>query len=130
LASKKISELTAVTGVTNDDLMIVVDMAGPTTNKITVKDFVNSIPSNTSFAANVSVSGVLTGNVVTVTGNATFDSANYLVGNNVIVKKTTVPSSSTDTVTAADVGKIWVVDGFLYYQANATHYRRVAGSTF
>jgi len=130
VASKKITDLSAQTGVTADDLIIVVDMAGPTTYKITVANLVNSIPSNTSFAANVAIIGELTANAATFAGNVSADTIKYVVANNFLVKKTTTPSSSTDSVTAADIGKFWSDGSFLYAQANATHYKRVAIATF
>lgn len=131
MASKKITDLSAQTGVTADDLIIIVDMAGPTTYKLTIANLCNSIPSNTNFTANVSVSGTLAANIASFVGNVSVDTATkYLVVNNFIVKKTTTPSSSTDTVTAADVGKIWTDGSYLYAQANATHYKRVAIATW
>lgn len=130
MATKKISELSAVTAVAANTLLVVVDSTGPSTAKIQLKDVVNNIPSNTLFSANVSIQGTTTANVVTATGNVTFNTTNYLIANNVLLKKTTTPASSTDSVTAADVGKFWSDGNFLYFQANATHYKRVAISTF
>lgn len=130
MASKKITDLTAVTSVTADDLIIVVDLAGPTTYKMTIANFVNSIPSNTGFAANVSILGNLAANTASFVGNTDFNTAKYVVANNLILKKTTSPASSTTGVTAADVGLIWTDGSFIYAQANATHYKRVAIATW
>lgn len=131
MATKKISELTAVTSVLANTLVVVVDSSGtPTTAKIQFKDVVNSIPSNASFSANVSVLGSLTANAVSATGNVSFNSANFTTANNLLLKKTTTPANTTDVTSSSTVGQIWSDGSYLYFQANATHLKRVAISTW
>ncbi len=130
MATKKITDLAAITAVAPNTLLVAVDSTGPTTSKIQFKDVVNSIPSNATFTANVTVNGTLTANVLSASGNVSFNTASYLIANNVLVKKSTTPASSTDSVTAADVGKLWSDGNYIYFQANATHYKRAALSTW
>lgn len=130
MATKKITELTAATGVAANTLLVVVDSSGPTTSKIQVKDFVNSIPSNATFAANVSLLSTTTANTLTASGNVTFNTANFVSANNLLIKKTNTPASTTDVLSSAAVGLMWSDGSYIYLQANATHVKRVALSTW
>lgn len=129
MASRKITDLSALTSTSGDDLLVVVDMAGPTTYKMTISAFTNAIPSNTNFLANVTSAGVLTANVLTATGNVTFNTGNtYLTANNLVLKKSTTPANTTDV--PGVVGSLWSDGSYLYYQSNTTNVRRVAISTW
>lgn len=130
MAAKKITDLTAVTSMTGDDLIVIVDSSGPTTYKMTVADFCNNIPSNTTFSANVTMNLNLTANTATATGNVNFNTANYLNANNIIIKKTNTPANSTVVVSSGGTGHMWSDGSHIYYQANATHTKRVALSTW
>ena len=130
MATKKITDLSAATSVSSDDLMLVVDMAGPTTYKITVANFFSSITANATFAANVALQGTTTANTLTATGNVTFNTAGFVTANNVIIKKSTTPSSSTDGANSSLVGLMWTDANYIYVQANATYIKRVSLSSF
>jgi hypothetical protein len=131
LSSKKISELTAATGVVANSLVVVVDTAGPTTKKITVQDFVNSIPSNTTFAMTVTVNGNATLNAVSVGANMSQGGNNYFSVNNITIAKTTTPANTTDVAVAAGgVGQLWTDGSYIYVRANTTNIRRVAVATW
>lgn len=130
MATKKITDLSAASAVTGDDLLLTVDMAGPTTYKITVANFFASVPSQATFTANLTVQGSMTANGVTAVGNVTFNTANFVTANNLIVKKSVTPANSTDGANSSLVGLMWFDAGYLYLQANATHIKRAALSTF
>lgn len=130
MASKKITDLTATTSVTADDLLITVDMSGPTSYKITIADLVNNIPSNTLFSANVTVYGKTTANAATFAGNTDVNTAYYLNANNLVIKRTTTPANTTDVLSATSIGLMWSDGDYIYVQANATHNKRAAVATW
>jgi len=130
MASRKISELTAATALAAADYIPFVVASGPTTQRITIANFCNNIPCNTLFSANVTTQQRLVANVVTASGNVDINTANYLNSNNLIIKKTTTPSGTTDVPGSGTVGLIWSDGSFIYCQANATHIKRVAISTW
>jgi hypothetical protein len=91
----KISDLSAITSVTNDDLMIVINdpNGSPTTNRISVNNFFSSIPATTKFTGNVifgksiSLSNTSISNVtLTFTMNNTANGGGY--GTNKLTYKT------------------------------------------
>ena len=108
--------------------MVIVDMSGPTTYKMTIAAFTNAIPSNANFTANVAVQGTFTANAVTASGNVSFNTANYVTANNLVLKKTTTPANTTDV--PGVVGSLWSDGSYIYYQANTTNVRRVAIATW
>lgn len=129
MASKKITDLTALSVVTPDDLILVVDMAGPTTNKVTAANFFGNVTPNTVFQANTTVNGILKANsTVVAVGNVSTTA--YMITNNFISTKNNTPATSTTGVTAAELGMIWSDGNFLYVQANTSAYKRVAVVTF
>jgi hypothetical protein len=131
LSSKKISELTAATGVVANSIMVVVDTTGPTTKKITVQDFVNSVPSNTTFQMDLTVNGNASLNALSVGANMSQGGNNYFSVNNITIAKTTTPANTTDVASAAGgIGQIWSDGSFLYVRSNTTHIRRVAIATW
>jgi hypothetical protein len=131
VATKKITDLSAAGSVTADDLLLTVDMAGPTTYKITVANFFGSVPSNALFTANVTVYGTTTANTLVATGNTTFNTGNtFVTANNVMIKRTATPAATTDVVSAGTIGLLWSDGNYIYLQANATHNKRVAIATW
>jgi hypothetical protein len=131
MASKKISELTAATNVAANSILVVVDTTGPTTKKITVADFVNSVPSNANFQANVSVLGFLAANGGSFAANVSQDGNNYFSVNNITIAKTATPANTTDVAVAAGgVGQIWTDGSHIYVRANTTNLKRVAIATW
>ena len=83
MADKKITELTQLTNLSGDDLLLVVDdpLGTPASKKITVKNLFSSVPSETvhnaltTFNANTSFSGteMVVSSNVTFTGTTTFN---------------------------------------------------------
>lgn len=131
MASKKISELTAATNVAANSLMVVVDTTGPTTKRITVQDFVNSIPSNATFQSTMTVNGNAVLNAASFAANVVQAGNNYFSVNNVTIAKNTTPSSTTDVASAAGgIGQIWSDGSYVYVRANTTNIKRVAISTW
>ena len=76
MADKKVSELTAITSVSGDDLLLVVnDPSGtPTSNKITVSNFFANVSIGTTFKANT----VFSCNRVNISANVFIDGTNIL----------------------------------------------------
>lgn len=130
MATKKITDLSAATSVSADDLLLVVDMAGPTTFKITVANFFANVVASATFAANVALQATTTANTLNATGNVTFNTASYVTANNMIIKRSVTPANSTDGANASLVGLMWSDSNNIYFQANSTHIKKVALSTF
>ena len=88
MADKKVTELTAITSVSGDDLLLVVNdpLGTPGSRKITLKDFFSTIgveqvyTAQSTFTANVTMSGtnVDISSDVDVTGELTVDGYNVL----------------------------------------------------
>lgn len=76
MADKKVSELTAVTSVSGDDLLLVVnDPSGtPTSNKITVSNMFANVAVSSSFKANTA----FTGTTMTISANVVLNGTNVL----------------------------------------------------
>lgn len=131
MATKKISELASLSTATGDDLLIVVDASGPTTYKMNVSQWYANVQVDVVFNANVTARGTFTANAVVATGNVTFNTGNtFLTANNLVVKRSTTPASVTDVANSGTVGLIWTDGSYLYVQANSTHNKRVAVSTW
>lgn len=106
--AKKISELTALTGPSADDLLVIVD--SPSSNAITKKVTVGTFLNNT--AANVTVSNTY-----------------YLQANNVLVSRQVSPATS-NALPSAVKGTFWFDENYIYVcTANGT-VKRSALSTF
>ena len=126
MADKKVSALPVSTGVTSDDLFMIVNNPSgvPTSQKITVANLFDGIPSATAFngtvaaRANVAVSGDL----FNVSANTTFTGE-------MRVTSSTPATSNTATETLG-IGKIWFDDNYLYVATNATTIKRVLLSEF
>lgn len=126
MADKKVSALPVSTGVTSDDLFMIVNNPSgvPTSQKITVANLFDGIPAATAFdstvaaRANVAVSGT----IMNISANATF------TGDMRVTPST--PSSSNTTTESIGVGKIWFDDNYLYVATNPTTIKRVLLNEF
>lgn len=106
----KISELTAITSLTADDLIMVVNdpNGSPSTNKITVSNLFGNVRVSATFA------------------NTTTFSSNTIVTNFMINNKAT-PASNTDN---AQMGKMWFDEDYIYVAVANNSIKRVALSNF
>jgi hypothetical protein len=106
----KISELTAITSLSADDLIMVVNdpNGAPSSNKITVGNLFGNVRVSATFA------------------NAATFSANVTVTNFMINNKAT-PTSNTDN---AQAGKVWYDNDYIYVAVANNSIKRVALSNF
>lgn len=126
MADKKVSELTSITNVSGDDLLMVVnDPAGTAgSRKITIS----------SFLANVSVATIHTnrttfnGNTF-INGNVSQVSANVVFSGEVRLP-TSTPISNNATTTGVSVGSFFYDSNYLYIAVDSSTVKRVALSTF
>jgi hypothetical protein len=105
--AKKISELTALTAPSTDDLLVIVDApsGNAVTRQVTVQNFLNNSQ------ANVTVSNT-----------------HYLSANNLVIRRKNTPVLSTGT---SDVqGSIWFDDNYIYVATANGTIKRAALSTF
>jgi hypothetical protein len=110
--AKKISELTALTSPSGDDLFVIVD--SPSSNAITKKVTVAHAFNNTS--ANVTIK------------SGYYLNANNVYANNLMVTRKQTPVVSTGT---SDVmGSIWFDDNYVYVATANGVVKRAALSTF
>ena len=139
MADRKITELTALTSTNNADLLYVVDDPNgtPVSKKVTLKNFFNSVPANTTFSEKM-----------TVSGNTTLNGSNTVISSNVnvtaakgpkinsgfvtLAAKTTVSSNNTTTVLGSGglQGSIFWDEDYLYVATSNTVVKRVALSVF
>jgi hypothetical protein len=126
MADKKVSELTAITNVSGDDLLMVVnDPAGASgSRKITVSNFL----------ANVSVATVHT-NRTTFNGNTFINGTVSQVSANVIFSgdvrmPTSTPTTSNTATEVIGVGAIFYDSDYLYIAVDANTIKRVALTSF
>jgi len=106
--AKKISELTALTAPSSDDLLVIVD--SPSSNAITKKVTVSNFFNNT--AANVTISNTF-----------------YLTANNILISKNTTPANST-SIAASVKGTFWFDTNYIYVATANGTIKRAALSTF
>jgi len=106
--AKKISELTALTAPSIDDLLVIVD--SPSSNAITKKVTVSNLFNNT--AANVTISNTY-----------------YLTANNILITKNTTPTDSASIPTAVK-GTFWFDANYIYVATANGTIKRAALSTF
>jgi len=120
MADKKISELTAITNLSSDDLLLIVnDPAGtPASRKITVGNVFGNVVSETTHKANVINSGT------TVTNNAN----TFHAGQMVITANT--PGSNNTTTEGRIVNSIWADENYIYFAANTSCIKRATLSAF
>jgi hypothetical protein len=102
--SKKISELTALTNASGDDLLIIVDQPGTAnaaTNKITVGGFFANVNTNTAFKQTVSVGANLTLNTTAIRiGNSTVNAA--IVAGNITINGANVSTFNGSYINLSD----------------------------
>ena len=112
----KISELNAVTTLTSDDLIMVVnDPAGsPTTNKITFGNMLANVNIVAKFSNTVNSSGNIT-------------STSIINSNNLFINYRTTPTTNTDVVQS---GKLWFDNDYIYVSISNNNIKRAALSNF
>jgi hypothetical protein len=104
--SKKISELTALTSPSPDDLLVIVD--SPAANAVTMKVTVGNLLTNSS-------------------SNVTIANTKYLSANNLIVRRKQTPNTSSDAETQ---GTIFYDDNYLYVVTSNGTIKRIALTSF
>ena len=119
MADKKISQLTALSTTSSDDLLLIVDDPNgtPASKNITVKNFFGAISSNTVFSANVAFTGakniIRSANTVFPAGNTTFTkttSMNVAVHFGLTSQRSAAPTIASAT-TIAPTTQIAFVSG-------------------
>jgi len=126
MADKKITQLTAITSISGDDLLLVVnDPSGtPASRKVTVTNFFGTVAPDTvhngsvTFNANTTFSG----NKSTVSANTTFS------GNLRLTSDT--PSSNNAGAEGYGTGSIWFDANYIYVATASGTIKRAALSTF
>ena len=115
-AMPKISELNAITTLTSDDLIMVVnDPAGsPTTNKITFGNMLANVNIVAKFSNTVNSSGNIT-------------STSIINSNNLFINYRTTPTTNTDVVQS---GKLWFDNDYIYVAISNNNIKRAALSNF
>ena len=126
MADKKVSQLTALTTTAAPDLLMIVDDPNgtPVSKKITIKSLFGSVPSNTVFKDNVTVSGN------TVQLASTVNITKTLTANTVKITFGSTPASNNATTVGMAVGELRFTNTYLYIAVNATTIKRVTLSTF
>jgi hypothetical protein len=126
MADKKVSQLTALTTTAAPDLLMIVDDPNgtPVSKKITIKSLFGSVPSNTVFKDNVTVSGN------TVQLASTVNITKTLTANTVKITFGSTPASNNATTVGMAVGELRFTNTYLYIAVNATTIKRVALNTF
>jgi hypothetical protein len=126
MADKKVSQLTALTTTAAPDLLMIVDDPNgtPVSKKITIKSLFGSVPSNTVFKDNVTVSG----NTVQIA--STVNITKTLTANTVKITFGSTPASNNATTVGMAVGELRFTNTYLYIAVNATTIKRVALNTF
>ena len=126
MADKKVTQLASLTTTAAPDLLMIVDDPNGTTvsKKITVKSFFGSVPSNTVFKDNVTVSGN------TVQFASSVNITKTLTANTVKITFGTAPGSNNATTASMAVGEIRFTNTHLYIAVNSTTIKRVALDTF
>jgi len=127
MADKKVSQLTSLTTTAAPDLLLIVDDPNgtPVSKSITIKNLFSTVPANTAFSANVTVSGnrALFSSNVQVTKATTVNTfITTLTASN--------PSTNNATTESLSVGQMFFTNTHLYIAVNATTIKRVALSTF
>lgn len=126
MADKKVSQLDALTTVTSDDLLLVVnDPNGtPASRKVTVANFFGSVDTEVTHKDRVNFQGntIHTGTVMNV-------SANVIFQGNVRLSSDT-PSSNNAASEGYGVGSIWFDGDYIYVATAAGTIKRAALSEF
>jgi len=127
MADKKVTQLTELTTTNDEDQLLIVDDPNgtPVSKRVTVKNFFSTVPANTSFTANVTVSGnkvLLASNLVTTKATTVNTFITTMTASN--------PSTNNATTESLSVGQMFFTNTHLYIAVNATSIKRVALSTF
>jgi len=126
MADKKVTELTAATNVTSDDLLLMVDdpTGTPISKKVSVKTFFQNVRANTAIRGTLTTSAnnTINGNKMTVTANTTFS------GNLKMTSDT--PGSNNASSEGYGVGSIWFDSDYIYVATASGTIKRVALSIF
>jgi len=107
MADKKVTELTSITNLSGDDLLLVVnDPSGsPSSNKVTVANMFANVVSETTFKSSVSING------------------------NLLLKNQT-PSTNVSSNEGHTAGSIWFDEDYIYVAVSGGTIKRAALSTF
>lgn len=126
MADKKVSQLTSLTTTAAPDLLLIVDDPNgtPVSKSITIKNLFATVPANTAFSANVTVSG----NRALFSSNVRVTKATTV--NTFITTLKTTPSTNNATTESLSVGQMFFTNTHLYIAVNATTIKRVVLSTF
>jgi hypothetical protein len=126
MADKKVTQLASLTTTAAPDLLYIVDDPNgtPVSKKITIKSLFGSVPSNTVFKDNVTVSGntVQLASAVNITKTLTANTVKITFGS--------TPASNNATTVGMAVGEMRFTNTYLYIAVNATTIKRVALDTF
>jgi hypothetical protein len=134
MADKKVSQLTALTTPSSEDLLLVIDNPNgtPTSKKITLKTFFGAVPSNTVFNSRVRMNSnttIVCSNTI-ITANVNITSNGLLKVNNAIITVRSTPESNNALAMGYQTGQIFYSNTHLYIAVNRTTLKRVALSTF
>ena len=126
MSDKKVSQLPSLTTTAAPDLLYIIDDPNgtPVSKKITVKNLFATVPANTIFSANVTV----TGNRTQITSNAFFTKT--LTANTVKITFGPPLASNNATTMGMEVGQIRFTNSYLYIAVNNTTIKRVALSRY
>lgn len=126
MADKKVSQLTSLTTTAAPDLLLIVDDPNgtPVSKSITIKNLFATVPANTAFSANVTVSG----NRALFSSNVQVTKATTV--NTFITTLGSAPGSNNASTESLSVGQMYFTNTHLYIAVNATTIKRVALDTF
>lgn len=134
MADRKISQLTTMTTVTSEDLMLIVDDPNgtPANKSITVKRYFSSVPANTVFTARLTARAntTITCSNTVITSNVNFVGAGFTKANNFHMTVKSTPASNNATTAGYRTGSIFFSNTYIYIAVNATTLKRVAISAF
>jgi hypothetical protein len=126
MADKKVTQLPSLTTTAAPDLLMIVDDPNgtPVSKNITVKNLFGSVPSNTVFKDNVTVTGntVQLASSVNITKTLTANTVKFTFGS--------TPASNNATTVGMAVGEARFTNNYIYIAVNATTIKRVALDTF
>jgi len=126
MADKKVTELSAITNLSGDDLLLVVnDPSGtPTSNKVTVTNLFANVVPNVVHRGTVTnrANTTFVGTTMTVSSNTTFS------GNLRVTSDT--PESNNASSEGYGVGSIWFDADYLYVATESGTIKRVALEVF
>lgn len=126
MADKKVTELTAITNVSGDDLLLVVNNPGgtPSSNKVTVANFFGNVVSETVHKGELKARANtdIRGTKMTISANATF-SADMRV-------TSSTPASNNAGSEGHGKGAIWFDSNYIYVATANNQIKRAALSTF